>query len=146
MPETGRSRMSIWVEPEDRNGSRYIAERVGLGTESGAIRFAVRRVERMMRADEAERSAAQRRGRGEVMTTVVRVDDPCGWDVYIGRARPLPTSQGIGMGESVRHGRRGRNARRVIRSTARTCSQTRSCAEQPRIAQQTPGLLVCPTR
>lgn len=63
MPETGKVRMSIWVEPEDRERLRYIAERVGLGTESGAIRFAVRRVERMMRADEAkERRAAQRGG------------------------------------------------------------------------------------
>lgn len=58
MPETGKVRMSIWVEPEDRERLRYIAERVGLGTESGAIRFAVRRVERMMRAEEAKERRA----------------------------------------------------------------------------------------
>lgn len=42
MPEEGKERMSVWVEPQDREAMRKIRDAYGLPTDSAAIRFAIR--------------------------------------------------------------------------------------------------------
>ena len=59
MPETEKARMSIWVEPQDRNDMAAIREAFGLPTDSSAIRFAIRKLAREIRGeDQASKWAA----------------------------------------------------------------------------------------
>ncbi len=59
MPEAGKARMSIWVEPQDREDMAVIREAFGLPTDSSAIRYAVRRLAREIREqNEAPKKAA----------------------------------------------------------------------------------------
>ena len=59
MPETGKARMSIWVEPQDREDMAAIREAFGLPTDSSAIRYAVRKLAREIRGqDQAPKRAA----------------------------------------------------------------------------------------
>jgi hypothetical protein len=44
MPETTKARMSIWVEPDDREDMATIKKAFGLPTDSSAIRYAIRRL------------------------------------------------------------------------------------------------------
>jgi len=60
MPEDGKERMSVWVEPQDREAMRTIRVTFGLPTDSAAIRYAVREIER-----QAKRRRAPRRVDGE---------------------------------------------------------------------------------
>ena len=59
MPETRKARMSMWVEPQDREDMAVIRDAFGLPTDSSAIRFAIRKLAREIRGqDEAKKAAA----------------------------------------------------------------------------------------
>ena len=59
MPETRKARMSMWVEPQDREDMAVIRDAFGLPTDSSAIRFAIRKLAREIRGqDEAPKKAA----------------------------------------------------------------------------------------
>jgi hypothetical protein len=61
MPEDGKKRMTVWVDQEDRDAMKLIEASVGLGSESAAIRYAVKKLAREIRLEEAR---ANRGGRG----------------------------------------------------------------------------------
>lgn len=53
MPEDGKKRMTVWVDQQDRDDMKLVAESVGLASDSAAIRYAVRKMAREIRAEDA---------------------------------------------------------------------------------------------
>ncbi len=51
-----KKKMTIWITPKDREDLDLIVESVGLASLSSAIRYAIRRVARMTRADDRRRA------------------------------------------------------------------------------------------
>lgn len=60
MAEDGKKRMTVWVDQQDRDDMKAIAAAVGLATESAALRYAIRKVAREIRAEEAKAKRAAR--------------------------------------------------------------------------------------
>lgn len=60
MPKDGKKRMTVWVDQQDRDDMRLIERSVGLASESAAIRFAVRKLARELRAEEARTQRGSR--------------------------------------------------------------------------------------
>jgi len=59
MPEAEKARMSIWVEPQDREDMAAIRDEVGLPSDSSAIRYAIRKLAREIRGqNQAPKKAA----------------------------------------------------------------------------------------
>lgn len=53
MPEDGKKRMTVWVDQQDREAMKLIEAAAGLSSESAAIRYAVHKVAREIRLEEA---------------------------------------------------------------------------------------------
>lgn len=53
MPEDGKKRMTVWVDQQDRDDMKVVAESAGLASDSAAIRYAIRKLAREIRAEEA---------------------------------------------------------------------------------------------
>ena len=60
MVDGDKKRMTVWVDPQDRDDLKTIAASVGLATESAALRYAIRKVAREIRAEEAKAKRAAR--------------------------------------------------------------------------------------
>jgi Arc/MetJ-type ribon-helix-helix transcriptional regulator len=60
MPEDGKKRMTVWVDQQDREDMKLIEASVGLASESAAIRYAVKKLAREIRVEEARVKRASR--------------------------------------------------------------------------------------
>jgi hypothetical protein len=58
MPDPTKARMSIWVEPDDREDMATIKKAFGLPTDSSAIRYAIRRLAQEIEDQRAAKKAA----------------------------------------------------------------------------------------